>query len=90
MPTAAVILRSCPHRAPQRYMSQWKGPRQSQRTYRYTGTGLLSRRSIHSEKVTDDEIATLARLHQHPLCLADLVRYVPPASHTAFAQANHV
>ncbi|KAJ4130038.1 hypothetical protein NW768_007010 [Fusarium equiseti] len=90
MPTAAVILRSCPYRTSQRYMSQWRGPRQSQWTYRYKGTGLLSRRSIHSEKVTDDEIATLARLHQHPLCLADLVRHGRPplSSESLLSSAN--
>ncbi|GKU03525.1 unnamed protein product [Fusarium langsethiae] len=90
MPTASVILRSCSHPSLQRCMSQWKGPRQSQWIYRNTGAGVLSRRSIHSQKATDDEIATLARLHQHPLSLADLVRHGRPplSSESLLSSAN--
>ncbi|KAF7555428.1 hypothetical protein G7046_g6552 [Stylonectria norvegica] len=35
-------------------------------------------RAIHSHKVSDAEIAALARQHQHPLSLADLVRHGRP------------
>lgn len=45
-------------------------------TYRPNGFAVPSgRRCLHSSNVSDEEIATLARQHQHPLSLADLVRY---------------
>ncbi|CAG1975670.1 unnamed protein product [Fusarium graminearum] len=90
MPTASVILRSYSQPSLRRCISQWRGPRQSQWVYRNIGTGTVSRRSIHSQKVTDDEIATLARLHQHPLCLADLVRHGRPplSSESLLSSAN--
>ncbi|KAJ4258700.1 hypothetical protein NW762_007784 [Fusarium torreyae] len=42
------------------------------------------------QEVTDDEIATLARQHQHPLCLADLVRHGRPplSSESLLSSAN--
>ncbi|KAM5348468.1 hypothetical protein ACJ41O_008292 [Fusarium nematophilum] len=61
-----------------RQLSQWQGPRQ----WRWKGVSaparLLTPRCLHSRKVSDDEIATLARQHQHPLSLADLVRHGRP------------
>lgn len=39
---------------------------------------LPQRRTLHTHKVTDADIAFLARQHQHPLSLADLVRHGRP------------
>ncbi|KAM0557960.1 hypothetical protein ACHAPJ_005124 [Fusarium lateritium] len=48
-------------------------------------------KAVEADKeVTDDEIATLARQHQHPLCLADLVRHGRPplSSESLLSSAN--
>ncbi|KAF5025470.1 hypothetical protein F66182_2446 [Fusarium sp. NRRL 66182] len=69
-------------RSAQRHLSQWRGHGQCQ--------WQCGRRSIHSHKVTDDEIATLARQHQHSLSLADLVRHGRPplSSESLLSSAN--
>ncbi|KAJ4156873.1 hypothetical protein NW754_008510 [Fusarium falciforme] len=70
------------------HLSQWRAYRHLQR-----GAGLAklpTRRCIHTQQVSDDEIATLARQHQHPLSLADLVRHGRPplAADSLLSSAN--
>ncbi|KAF7537532.1 hypothetical protein G7Z17_g12839 [Cylindrodendrum hubeiense] len=52
--------------------------------------GRLQRRCLHTHKVSDAEIAALARQHQHPLSLADLVRHGRPplSSESLLSSAN--
>ncbi|CAJ0551235.1 Ff.00g111650.m01.CDS01 [Fusarium sp. VM40] len=90
VPTASVVPRPWSLPSAPRCLSQWRGPRLSQGHRRNTRNGPVARRSIHSQKVTDDEIATLARQHQHPLCLADLVRHGRPplSSESLLSSAN--
>ncbi|EWZ46949.1 branched-chain alpha-ketoacid dehydrogenase kinase [Fusarium oxysporum f. sp. albedinis] len=89
-PAASTILRSWPCHTSYRCLSQWRGPRQSHWSHGGTRSRLVTRRSLHSPKVSDDEIATLARQHQHPLCLADLVRHGRPplSSKSLLSSAN--
>ncbi|KAF4975951.1 hypothetical protein FZEAL_7331 [Fusarium zealandicum] len=61
------------HVSPSQGLAQWTWRRGSGPT-----GGLLTQRCNYSNKVSDDEIATLARQHQHPLSLADLVRHGRP------------
>ncbi|KAH7242483.1 branched-chain alpha-ketoacid dehydrogenase [Fusarium tricinctum] len=90
VPTASTVTRSWSLPSAPRCLSQWRGPRLSQDHLRNIRSGPALRKSIHSQKVTDDEIATLARQHQHPLCLADLVRHGRPplSSESLLSSAN--
>ncbi|RGP74946.1 hypothetical protein FSPOR_1010 [Fusarium sporotrichioides] len=55
-----------------------------------TSSARLIRQRMPTASATDDEIATLARLHQHPLSLADLVRHGRPplSSESLLSSAN--
>ncbi|KAF5002337.1 hypothetical protein FGRMN_347 [Fusarium graminum] len=89
-PTASTLPRSWSCSSTPRCPSQSRRPRLSQCYMGKSEIRLASRRSFHSQKVTDDEIATLARQHQHPLCLADLVRHGRPplSSESLLSSAN--
>ncbi|KAK7423755.1 hypothetical protein QQZ08_008910 [Neonectria magnoliae] len=64
--------------------SQWTSPPSSGRP------GPSQRRRLHTHKVSDVEIAALARQHQHPLSLTDLVRHGRPplSSQSLLSSAN--